>query len=70
MEGEHFIFKRENVSFSVCIDTLGQMNGNGYCILTTTRLVFINTDHITYFKGFDIPLIYVFAEKLTKPMFG
>lgn len=46
------------------------MNGNGYVIMTTTRLVFVNTDRVSYFKGFDIPLIYVFAEKITKPMFG
>ena len=46
------------------------MSGNGYAIMTTNRLVLCNTDHISYFKAFDIPLLFVYDEKLSKPMFG
>ena len=35
MDGEHFIFKREDIAFEIEIDTLGKMSGNGYCIMTT-----------------------------------
>ena len=62
MDGEHFIFKRDNITFEIEIDTLGRMQGNGYVIMSTQRLVFVNTDPISYFKAFDVPLLYVFSE--------
>ena len=70
MDGEHFIFKREGIAFEILIDALGNMNGNGYCIMTTNRLVLVNTDPISCFKCFDIPLVKVYGEKITRPMIG
>ena len=70
MDGEHFIFKREGIYFEVQIESLGKMSGNGYCIMTTNRLVLINLDKISYFKSFDIPLMFVYNEKMNRPMFG
>ena len=62
VHNEHFVIKREGVSFTCDIDGIGQLEGHGKVILTTVRLVLVNADE-GELKAFDIPHGNTFKEQ-------
>jgi hypothetical protein len=69
---EVFILQRKGIDFEVKVDTLGKMSGKGILVLTTNRIVLINTKNMAKsdFKAFDVPLALLFKEKFNQPIFG
>ena len=61
--GEHFVLWREGVEFHVDIQGMGKLKGKGKLILTTVRLVLVNTKGDGSFKAFDIPYANLYQEK-------
>jgi hypothetical protein len=48
------------------------MNGKGMLVLTSERIVLINTKNMasSEFKSFDLPLLLLHKEKFNQPIFG
>ena len=72
VQGEHYILSRKWIEFQLNIDGIGKLKGKGDLILTSQRLVFLNSrgtnkDKVT---GFDIPLALTFQESFEQPIFG
>ena len=71
-EQECFIMHRNGIEFEVKVEGLGKMSGKGILVLTTNRVVLINTKNMASsdFKAFDLPLAKMFKEKFNQPIFG
>jgi len=56
----------------VKVNGLGKMKGYGILVLTSARMVVINSKNLAKsdFKAFDIPLALTFKEKFNQPVFG
>jgi len=59
---EHFILMRNNIDFEVIIENLGRVTGAGKCLLSSSRLVLINTEIGAALKAFDVPLALIYDE--------
>ena len=72
VQGEHYILSRHEVEFEVKIDGIGTFYGKGDCVLTSNRLVLLNTrgGNQDKFKAFDVPLAYTYGESFEQPIFG
>ena len=67
---EHFILDKTGLEFEIIIGTLGKINGQGKCALSTYRLVLINNNEGQTFKSFDLPLAYMYQENYMQPVFS
>lgn len=70
VNGEYFIMNRGGVSFEMKVKKGNKYSGKGEVILTTCRLVCVNSDTKSLFKSFDLPLALIYSEKFTQPIFG
>jgi len=59
---EHYILKRESIEFELIIEKLGLLKGTGYCILSSARVILINTIEDSKLKAFDLPLALMYQE--------
>ncbi|MCQ2817935.1 MAG: GRAM domain-containing protein [archaeon] len=69
IEGEFFVMKRDGIEFEFKVQNGNKYTGKGYMILTTLRLICINTKSSS-FKAFDLPLSLTKNEKFEQPIFG
>ena len=59
---EHLILRRDNVKFQISINDLGTFTGNGRIVLTSRRIVMINSnrnddeENGDPFVAFELPL--------------
>ena len=61
---EHFIMEVTSVDFKVKIGNLGKLKGKSKVLITSSRLVLINSDNKGgSFKAFDLPLALIYCEK-------
>ena len=60
------------MEFEVKIDGMGKLKGRGDLVLTSQRIVLINSrgKSSDSFKAFDIPLALTFKESFEQPIFG
>lgn len=72
VHGEHYILSRYGIEFEVKIDKIGKLYGKGSCILTTNRLVLMNTkgSNQDKLKAFDLPLALMYDDGFEQPIFG
>ena len=63
IDGEHFILHRRGIEFRCEIPGMGKLNGKGKLILTTLRLVLVNSAGGSDLKAFDLPFANTFGEK-------
>mmetsp|Transcript_1860 Transcript_1860/g.1792 ORF Transcript_1860/g.1792 Transcript_1860/m.1792 type:complete len:93 (-) Transcript_1860:624-902(-) len=68
--GEYFMLKRKGIEFECKVKGEGKFKGVGYLVLTTCRLVLINTKSKSKFNAFDLPLAHIFSESFKQPIFG
>ena len=60
---EHFILHRHGVEFHIEIEGMGKLKGKGKLILTSMRLVLVNSKGSGELKAFDLPHGNTFKEK-------
>ena len=70
LANEHYILKRESIEFELIIEKLGLLKGTGYCILSSSRIILMNTTPNSKMKAFDLPLALMYQENYIQPIFG
>jgi len=70
VDGEMFSLTRKDLEFEIKIENQGKLTGKGFLVLTTARLVLVNTSSPHKWKAFDIPLAYLYNDKFQQPVFG
>ena len=72
LPGEQFILERPGIDFQLKLEKSGKFKGSGNLVLTTKRLVLINSkaSKNDKFNSFEIPLVLIFNEKFKQPIFG
>jgi hypothetical protein len=58
------------VEFEVKVPEMGKLKGKGTMILTTNRIILLNSKGNGDFKAFDLPLALMFKESFEQPIFG
>ena len=58
-EYELFVLEKKDVSFEINIENHGTLTGSGSSIITSTRVVLINSESGNDFKAFELPLLNI-----------
>ena len=69
-EDEFFILKRNDISYRILVESKTQYTGEGFLILTSSRLVIFPTRQNTHFRAIEIPLNKIYEEQFKQPLFG
>ena len=67
---EIFMLKRKAVEFEIKVPDYAKYKGKGHLILTTCRIILVNTKKKGICKAFDLPLAHIYSEKFNQPIFG
>ena len=70
IEDEYFILKRNDISYSIITDLKSEFTGEGYLILSSTRLVIFPLRQNSHFRAIEIPLNKIYQEEFKQPLFG
>jgi hypothetical protein len=75
IRGEHFLLVRSGITCEIQVEGLPVLKGAGSLILTTIRMVFVNSKKVPlgenmFFEAFDLPLTTLRDEKFNQPIFG
>ena len=68
-EGEIFLLKRLDTSYSIKTQFLGDFSSKCVLFLTSKRLILVSKDKNTTVKAFDFPLKNVYDEEYKQPVF-
>ena len=69
-ENEYFILKRQDISYSILLESGNKYEGEGYIIITSNRLVIFPKKQNTNFRAIEIPLNEIYSEEFKQPLFG
>ena len=62
-EDEYFILKRNDISYRIIQESKNEYKGQGYFILTSSRLIIFPVRQNTSFRAIEIPLNHIYQEE-------
>lgn len=71
VEHEYFVLKRTDMKYSLSFENSTiKYQGTGSAILTTCRMIIVNSNRVDTLKAYELPLSMIINEKYCQPLLG